>query len=373
MKRFIPFLSVLLLAFTLMPQNLFAQAEYDNGGLLAYVNDYGRIRIYGTGVDAPQQIERISALIGGAQDQVFDYQMDADNESPAVVVDNPALSDWELFVSTNNAYSNLPPNYLLNINIYGWAESPFVLMKFTVTNREAAAIDAYLGFEIIPAIDGTYGGEVVTYNPDNQTVYFERTGTVPVIGIQIPSHDLVTLKSIDWYDAYYESDPDLFGWLTTGTVETTFDQCPNGPVTFMGLGTAHLEPAASTSFWVTVALAATTEAVNNWITDAQTRFAAILTSVEQIDEIPTQYALTQNYPNPFNPSTKINFSIPQNEFVKIKVYNSLGQQVAELVNEELSAGNYSVEFNAENLSSGVYMYTLNSGNYSLTKKMLLVK
>ena len=88
---------------------------------------------------------------------------------------------------------------------------------------------------------------------------------------------------------------------------------------------------------------------------------------------PNDYVLDQNYPNPFNPSTTIRFSIPEGNLVSIKIYNSIGEQVEELVNRELSVGSYTVDWNAENIPSGIYFYTLNTQNFSTTKKMILLK
>ncbi len=84
-------------------------------------------------------------------------------------------------------------------------------------------------------------------------------------------------------------------------------------------------------------------------------------------------SLEQNYPNPFNPVTIINYQLPINNFVTIKVYNTLGQEVATLVNEEKPAGSYSFKFDGNGLSSGLYFYTLKAGKYTSTKKMLLLK
>ncbi len=96
--------------------------------------------------------------------------------------------------------------------------------------------------------------------------------------------------------------------------------------------------------------------------------------VEQFNNsIPEGFTLEQNYPNPFNPSTTIRFSIPETELVTLKVYNSIGQQVADLVNEELPTGNYTVNWDAENVSSGMYFYTLKTSSFSDTKKMILLK
>jgi len=90
-------------------------------------------------------------------------------------------------------------------------------------------------------------------------------------------------------------------------------------------------------------------------------------------EIPLQYALEQNYPNPFNPSTKINYSIPEDGFVKLAVYNLLGEEVAAIVNAFQKADRYEVNFNASGLSSGVYVYKIESANYTASKKLVLMK
>ncbi len=89
--------------------------------------------------------------------------------------------------------------------------------------------------------------------------------------------------------------------------------------------------------------------------------------------MPTAYSLEQNYPNPFNPSTKINFSIPEPGFVTMKIYNSIGEELGTLLNEDKSAGTYEVDFVAEGLTSGIYFYTITSGNFTQTKKMMLLK
>jgi len=91
--------------------------------------------------------------------------------------------------------------------------------------------------------------------------------------------------------------------------------------------------------------------------------------------IPTQFSLSQNYPNPFNPSTMIHFQISNFKFVTLKVYDSLGREIVTLVNEEKSAGEYTVKFNGLNLSSGTYFCRIDIGHgqFVQTKKMILVK
>ena len=88
---------------------------------------------------------------------------------------------------------------------------------------------------------------------------------------------------------------------------------------------------------------------------------------------PDRFSLSQNYPNPFNPSTIINYDLPFDSKVSIKIFDMSGREVASLVNEFKTAGYYSANFNASSLSSGVYFYTINADNFTATKKMLLVK
>ena len=103
-----------------------------------------------------------------------------------------------------------------------------------------------------------------------------------------------------------------------------------------------------------------------------TRTESEVVNVE-INSQPKEYALMQNYPNPFNPTTTIEYSIPENGNVKLKIYNSLGEEVATLVNEVQNEGRYGVNFDASKLSSGVYIYRLQVNDFAALKKMILMK
>jgi hypothetical protein len=94
---------------------------------------------------------------------------------------------------------------------------------------------------------------------------------------------------------------------------------------------------------------------------------------ESLSEVPAEYTLEQNYPNPFNPSTKINFSLPADSEIKLKIFDVLGNEVANPVSGYYLAGNYSVEFNAKGLASGIYIYQLNYNGKIISKKMTLLK
>jgi len=106
--------------------------------------------------------------------------------------------------------------------------------------------------------------------------------------------------------------------------------------------------------------------------------AKAVVGVKQIDGLPTDYTLSQNYPNPFNPSTKIRYSVPLASNVSLKIYNSNGEEVAEVLNKYLPAGTFEADWNGTNQSgikvaSGVYFYTLRAGDFVQTKKMVMLK
>lgn len=105
--------------------------------------------------------------------------------------------------------------------------------------------------------------------------------------------------------------------------------------------------------------------------EAENRYT--LTAVEEKSQIPTSYSLDQNYPNPFNPTTNIRYSIPEIAHVNLAVFNTLGKQVAEVVNRKQSAGTYNVLFDGSGLATGVYIYQLKAGDISINKKFTLMK
>jgi hypothetical protein len=103
-----------------------------------------------------------------------------------------------------------------------------------------------------------------------------------------------------------------------------------------------------------------------------------VTAIEDKKIIPTQFELSQNYPNPFNPTTVINYSLPNNAFVVLKIYDMLGREIKTLVNNEMNAGKYSISWKGEDnngnkVTSGIYIYKISAGNYSAARKMVVLK
>jgi len=133
-------------------------------------------------------------------------------------------------------------------------------------------------------------------------------------------------------------------------------------------GTYKIRIAMATSLDSAKVSLVENRALENLAADASTQSLV----VQNIDII-TDYALGQNYPNPFNPTTMINYQIPNDGQVTLKVYDVLGREVKTLVNQYQQVGRYNVTLDGSGLASGVYFYRLVSGNYVSTKKMVLMK
>lgn len=131
----------------------------------------------------------------------------------------------------------------------------------------------------------------------------------------------------------------------------------------MGRGTSHLN-----------SITVTKTNVDTIFNRLGARYHFIPTSSEEIvSQLPGVYELSQNYPNPFNPNTVIKFSIPENSFVTIKIYDNTGALVKTLLNQEMDPGNHEVSFSGNTLASGVYFYRLECDNFTQTRKMILIK
>jgi len=110
----------------------------------------------------------------------------------------------------------------------------------------------------------------------------------------------------------------------------------------------------------------------NWSPNKYLR-VILATEVAEQKYLPFKFALNQNYPNPFNPVTSIHYSIPLAATVTLKIYDTNGKEISSLVNETQQSGDHSVEWNSNGIPSGVYMYRITAGNYTETKKMVLLK
>lgn len=132
--------------------------------------------------------------------------------------------------------------------------------------------------------------------------------------------------------------------------------------------TAPNNPGIDT-LWLTEAVGHT----NGWNWGTEKRIIVRTTTGISNNGIAAEYKLSQNYPNPFNPATTINFEIPVQSNVTIKVYDIAGKEVETILNNQMQPGSHSVQWNALNYSSGIYLYKIETGSFADTKKMMLMK
>ncbi len=373
MKSYTLVLFISLLLSCVFIENNYSQTQYfDTGTMQMRVDTYGAMRFWTIeGTDTVQHLNRVNVLVAGNPNQVLDYYNDVDVEVPTTLVSSPALSDYEVSGTYNNAYSGLAPDVLVEQNVYGWQGGRYALIKMVVTNNETTGLPTIVGLDIVQYVDFTW---------ENDNVYWDATNEMLVqfeshyVGIKYLSEAVTSAQVLVWYDGYSDDDVVTYGHLTAGTFDTdTLTTTPDGAVSFLAGESQTLEPQQTRTLYLAVALGANeSEMLANMVL-AQQKYNQIVSVESDVNNIPKDFVLEQNYPNPFNPATKISFGLPQRSSVVLKVFNTLGQEVAELVNESLEAGTHSYNFDASKLTSGIYVYSLQTDAGVISKKMTLVK
>ncbi len=184
-----------------------------------------------------------------------------------------------------------------------------------------------------------------------------------------------------------EAEYEVYGWWVASS-----NRCADTPFIIShknGLDTVKVDQTTNSSQWVYIGKytfsgnesdivdVSNAGSTNLYVVADAVRFITfddISVSVdEEISSLPKDFSLEQNFPNPFNPSTSIEYSVPSNEYVSLKVYDVLGNEITTLVNENQNPGNYTVNFDARNISTGVYFYKLQVGSFVQINKMLFLK
>lgn len=367
MKKILLFAAVAVLAVS----TSLAQVSFETGKLHIRVDDYGAIRLFTTSpTDTVRHFDRLSILVGGNTNQVMDYYQDLDIETPNTLNTGGPVADYDITGTYNNLFSSMPPNILVKQSVYGWMGSEFIIVKAEVTNKESAPLEIKYGLDLVPRIDGTYDNEYIFYDGQNKMITaYENTW----VGVKALSSDLANVNIFIWYSTYTDVDADYYSWLTAGGMpsDSLFTDADGG-VVIAGFPPLTLNTDETVTYYFAVAAAPDKATLIADMDSAVQKYSTI-TSLRDEKILPAEFSLKQNYPNPFNPSTSISFTLPSKENVYLKIYNSLGEEVAELLNNELDAGTYTFNYNASGLSSGIYFYTINAGSFVQTKKMMLIK
>ena len=266
------------------------------------------------------------------------------------------------------------------------ADEDYVIMRYKVKNTNASEITGFYAGLFGDWDLGDQGNlNKVDYDPANRLGYIWRTDNNPstYAGMSLLSATNVSYWAIDndntiagnpWgiYDGF--TDQEKYQSLSSGLGRTQAGGTSGRDVANV-LGSGPYSIPANGEITIAFALIA-----GNNLSDLQANAVAARNKYNSLvgitnynSELPSDFSLSQNYPNPFNPSTNIKFSIANPGLTSLKIYNTLGREVASLVNEYLQAGSYDADWNASGNSSGVYFYRLQANGFVQTKRMLLIK
>ncbi len=231
-----------------------------------------------------------------------------------------------------------------------------------------------------PAMDPVL--QAVPFNPATDTVYWISempsfvfsqgwvdTDDMKVLKLEDPDADHIYSGTLTVQDPSFNTFEYRYGFVHVAE-EVTYEKEPSG-FSDRAYRVRYIRQTGAREFEQPYSAPVDTWTNAEIKTDFETD--PYTTDIKDKGMIAETYSLSQNYPNPFNPSTKITFSIPKDGIVTLKVYNVLGQEVATLINQQMKAGTYDVDFNGSKLSSGVYLYSITADKFTSTKKMIMLK
>ncbi|MCX7797096.1 MAG: cohesin domain-containing protein [Melioribacter sp.] len=302
----------------------------------------------------------------------------------------PTSTAYSALISV--AEANVAPTLTLNPNQTAFAVNENETLTITLVGSDPNTGDALTySYTATPATTGaTLVGNTFTWKPNfdqagaysvtfkvtdrgglsatrTVSIVVNNTNRAPQFTVEIPDGQIIPVHNVPvpFEFIYKATDPDndpLTFRLISGPGEISAD----------GLYSWVPRPSqAGLSFLIII------EVSDGSLKATSSRTVKVSNTVTGLEEeeagVPKEYALMQNYPNPFNPVTTIRFALPKESHVKLSVYNILGQEVATLVNGNMSAGYHRVEFDASRLNTGMYIYKIEAGEYVSMKKMMYVK
>lgn len=372
MNRRLLTLALLMLAFC--AAEISAQS-FQTGKIAVTLSQYGRVRVFKDSLAGLRQIDRSSFLSGVSPERVFSYKLSANTLDTFKTLTNPTISDFEVYGSVDNSYdtTTASPDLVVKHNVYGWTNQGYLLVKFTVINRESAALSQRLGMEIIPQVDGSYGLETAKYLSGPGIISIFRLPTSTYTGYKLVSAPMTSIRFIDWYSGYNDTNATLYSHLAYNQIDTLIETGGDGAVLFFSQSPVSVNSNDSTTMWVAIAVGNDEAEMVSNMALAVTKYSTLTDINEKSVINPDKFDLSQNYPNPFNPETIIDFNLIKSGFITLKVYDILGNEIQTLASGYYEAGKHSVRFTAENFSGGVYFYKLTSGSASISRKMILNK
>lgn len=253
-------------------------------------------------------------------------------------------------------------------------DSNYILLRYNIKNTNSTALsNLYAGIFEFFSPNGVYASNNITrYNSENKMGYtYNTTNNDTYLGVALLTDQNVNFKALPFLDILNGfTTAEKWSTLSSGIANDSIG--PGGNAFTISAGSLNIPSGQSVRLGFAILKSNTLSGLKNLAVIAKSKYNSV--GVKLIsEELPKKYELMQNYPNPFNPATKIQFAIPKNDNVSIKIYDVLGREVMTLVNEKLVAGSYEYNFNGSALSSGLYFYRMTTSSYSEVKRMMLVK
>lgn len=381
--------------FTVRFRNGFAQHNINNlklaltkdGNVGKKAQTYGTGLLLGTGT--VNNLYEGGLMIGVSNTKVSDVVRRG--SSPANVSDTDFVGMQAYTITTPGVHSSQDGMGKFNddgagsnkigveVEAYSYAfntapDADYILLQYKIKNTSGAQLaNVYAGLFTWMAPDGFFNsGNISILNNANKLAYTYNTGVAnKYLGLGLMTNQTMNFKivpSTEMLNGF--TTEEKWSALSSGVV--TDSAGPNGNALVLGVGPFNLAANQVETIGFAILYGTSTSDLVTKNNQAKVKYATV--GVQTLStEVPKVFSLSQNYPNPFNPVTKIQFAVPKNEIVSIRVYDILGKEVATLVNEQKNAGTYEVDFNASSLSSGVYFYRMQAGYFADIKRMMVIK
>jgi len=352
---------------------------YKNGPNLMYEGAL----VYGTSLNTVVNVARDD---NGGKDEDLSLVAPIILSSPGNIADKESYSKF-------NDEAALPNSLGIETEVYTYSYdgeqfADFVFVRYVFNNTTSEVIENFYAGQFWDYdLDGTNSDDdLVSYDLTNNFGYIFDNNGDPIethVGLALLSSDKIgffamdingTNENIISYDGF--TDKEKWTALTNGLNFSSAG--PSDISTLISGGPFTLDLNNKFELDFVIAAGDNLEDLTNNISTARSKYNELLTSINDDVIINNSFELKQNFPNPFNPTTVINYTIPSSnttrkQFVSLKVYDTLGQEVSTLVSKFQNSGMYKVIFNASDLPSGIYFYQLKTTDYSSVKKMLLLK
>lgn len=317
---------------------------------------------------------------GNAQSQDFSILTPVKIFQPGTVADMQAVSEFNDDGAGNNKIG-----IKVILNSYSFSNSQhsdYVILHYKFINTTSTTITNFHAglFFDWDLIDGSGLDDVALWDGVNKMGYvYNQTGVTPYwVGAALISHTNYHYRAINnagdnsW--GIYDGFTDAEKWQSiSGGISKM--QAGAGDISIVVAGGPYtINPGDTLNVAFAVLAGDNLASLQTSLSNAKQKWNQVVTNVKENPLENISFNLFQNYPNPFNPKTTIKFSIPEATKVTLKIYNSLGQEIASLIKGvELRAGLHEINFDASGLQSGVYYYKITAGEFSDTKKMVLIK